>query len=201
MRPHRLLSVAQRITSKLAPRYYGPFRVVKKLGLVTYRLHLPPNFKIHPVFHIFLLKRAVVTLTIDAILPKEFTLEEVDLLTPNKILANQSIRQQDASIKQFLIQWNNKPVEEATWEEELTLKSKFQISVLRIRLCWIWERWEGLVEVRKRGQLEHEVTTSLGSCKEWVRGVLSRLILELLKGRSLWVVPLAQIYYFPCCLY
>ena len=78
-----------------------------------------------PTFHISLLKRAVVTLTIDAILPKEFTLEEVDLLTPNKILANQSIRQQDASIKQFLIQWNNKPVEEATWEEELTLKSKF----------------------------------------------------------------------------
>ena len=52
-------------------------------------------------------------------------LEEVDLLTPNKILANQSIRQQDASIKQLLIQWNKKPVEEATWEEELTLKSKF----------------------------------------------------------------------------
>jgi hypothetical protein len=42
-------------TTKLAPRRYGPFKIVVKLSPVTYRLSLPPSMKIHPVFHIDLL--------------------------------------------------------------------------------------------------------------------------------------------------
>ena len=44
-------------TTKLAPRRYGPFRVDKKLSLVTYCLTLPLSMKIHPVFHVDLLTR------------------------------------------------------------------------------------------------------------------------------------------------
>ena len=40
---------------KLSPRRYGPFKVLKQISLVAYRIELPPTMKIHNVFHIDLL--------------------------------------------------------------------------------------------------------------------------------------------------
>jgi hypothetical protein len=40
---------------KLLPKRYGPFKVLKHIGQVAYRLKLPDSMKIHDVFHINLL--------------------------------------------------------------------------------------------------------------------------------------------------
>ena len=42
-------------TTKLAPKWYGPFPITKVLGPVTYQLRLPEQWNIHPVFHVDLL--------------------------------------------------------------------------------------------------------------------------------------------------
>ena len=42
-------------THKLAPRRYGPFKVTQVMSPVNYRLELPTQWSIHPVFHIDLL--------------------------------------------------------------------------------------------------------------------------------------------------
>lgn len=39
--PYRMRSLAQRRNEKLAPRYYGPFFIVDKIGEVAYKLQLP----------------------------------------------------------------------------------------------------------------------------------------------------------------
>ena len=44
---------------KLAPRYSGPFEILAKVVLVAYQLALPPNIKVHNVFHVSILKRYV----------------------------------------------------------------------------------------------------------------------------------------------
>ena len=45
------------IPEKLKKRFVGPFKIEERIGQQAYRLSLPENWKIHPVFHISLLKR------------------------------------------------------------------------------------------------------------------------------------------------
>ncbi len=43
---------------KLSPRFISPYDVIERVGLVTYRLDLPPELdKIHNVFHASMLRR------------------------------------------------------------------------------------------------------------------------------------------------
>jgi hypothetical protein len=44
---------------KLAPRYIGPYEVVKRIGPMAYQLVLPPHLtKINDVFHVSMLRKA-----------------------------------------------------------------------------------------------------------------------------------------------
>ncbi len=52
----RNLALKGALSRKLSARYVGPFLVVAKYGNTAYKLNLPPNMKIHPVFHVSLLK-------------------------------------------------------------------------------------------------------------------------------------------------
>ena len=42
-------------TAKLAPRRYGPFPITRVISHTSYQLALPPQWKIHNVFHATLL--------------------------------------------------------------------------------------------------------------------------------------------------
>ncbi|KAL0420432.1 UNVERIFIED_CONTAM: hypothetical protein Slati_3066100 [Sesamum latifolium] len=41
---------------KLANHYFGPFRILRRIGAMAYELELPPAARIHPVFRVSLLK-------------------------------------------------------------------------------------------------------------------------------------------------
>lgn len=56
LRPRRQSTATGSQYSKLAKRFYGPFRIVQRIGPVTYKLDLPESSRIHPVFHCSLLK-------------------------------------------------------------------------------------------------------------------------------------------------
>lgn len=56
LRPRRQTSVTGPCHPKLSKRFFGPFQIVERIGLVAYRLNLPPDAHIHPVFHCSLLR-------------------------------------------------------------------------------------------------------------------------------------------------
>ena len=57
LQPYKKLSLKQQGKNRLAPKFYGPFQINKKIIQVAYRLELPENFRIHNVFHISCLKK------------------------------------------------------------------------------------------------------------------------------------------------
>lgn len=52
IQPYVQSSLAQRSCQKLAFRFFGPFPIIARIGAVAYKLKLPDQSTIHPVFHV-----------------------------------------------------------------------------------------------------------------------------------------------------
>jgi hypothetical protein len=120
------------VKGKLAPRYIGPFPILKKYGTVAYKLDLPLSLAgLHDIFHVSQLKKCLKAL-MDVVLPKVTSLE-VDLSYPEhpiKVLDQKDRVMRRKTIKFFKIQWSNHSEEEGTWESEDFLCSRHPDFVL-----------------------------------------------------------------------
>lgn len=47
------------VTKELTQQYVGPFKVLKQVGQLSYKLNIPHNWKMHPVFSIAQLELAL----------------------------------------------------------------------------------------------------------------------------------------------
>ena len=59
LQPYRQSSLKHKGAEKLKPRFYGPYRAIRRIGQVVYELELPQGSKIHNVFHVSCLKKAL----------------------------------------------------------------------------------------------------------------------------------------------
>ena len=59
LQPYRHASIKRSGAEKLQPCFFGPYRVSRRIGGVAYELELPQGRKIHNVFHVSCLKKAL----------------------------------------------------------------------------------------------------------------------------------------------
>jgi hypothetical protein len=57
--PYVQTSLTSHSSNKLSFKYFGPYVILAKIGKAAYRLKLPSDCHIHPVFHVSQLKRAI----------------------------------------------------------------------------------------------------------------------------------------------
>jgi hypothetical protein len=115
------------IKGKLAPRYIGPYEIKETCGPVAYQLKLQPHMlAVHDVFHVSQLRKCVRLPT--EVLPEPEIEIELDLSYqeyPVKVLDQKERSTQARSIRMYKVQWSHHSVEEATWETEDFLRSRF----------------------------------------------------------------------------
>ncbi|WVZ80478.1 hypothetical protein U9M48_027948, partial [Paspalum notatum var. saurae] len=104
------------VKGKLAPRYVGPLQIIERCGPEAYRLELPPHLAAKCLR---VPEEAVDTSQIQV--EPDITYEE----KPIKILDQKQRSTRRRTINFYKVQWSNHSEEEATWEQEEYLQTKY----------------------------------------------------------------------------
>ncbi|KAL0546247.1 hypothetical protein IC582_016153 [Cucumis melo] len=112
---------------KLSPRFVGPFEILERIGPVAYRLALPPSLStVHDVFHVSMLRKYVP----DPSHVVDYEPLEIDenlsyVEQPVEVLAREVKTLRNKQIPLVKVLWRNHWVEEATWEREDDMRSRY----------------------------------------------------------------------------
>ncbi|XP_050939335.1 uncharacterized protein LOC127148944 [Cucumis melo] len=123
LRPYRQLSLRRKHNEKLSPKYFGPYRVLEKIGPVAYKLDLPSIAAIHPVFHVFQLKRVLGDHTQVQQLDSYLTENHEWMTQPDEVYGYR--KNPNTNDWEVLISWKGLPPHEATWEDCNDFKHQF----------------------------------------------------------------------------
>ncbi|KAK1617590.1 hypothetical protein QYE76_023107 [Lolium multiflorum] len=122
LQPYIQSSVVKRANHKLAFKFFGPYKIVERVGEVAYKLELPPTSRVHPVFHVSQLKPCIG--------PHQQVLSQLpsstDIFQIPVAVLGQRVRQAGfRTVPQALIHWSGMPEDQATWEDIDSLRQQF----------------------------------------------------------------------------
>ncbi|GJW08460.1 putative reverse transcriptase domain-containing protein [Tanacetum coccineum] len=112
---------------KLNPRYVGPFKVLKKVGAIAYKIDLPQELsRVHNTFHVSNLKKCysddplVVPLGGLQVYDKLHFVEE-----PVEIMDREVKQLRQSRVPIVKVRWNSRRGPEFTWEREDQFRKKY----------------------------------------------------------------------------
>ncbi|GKB62143.1 retrotransposon protein, putative, ty3-gypsy subclass, partial [Tanacetum coccineum] len=112
---------------KLAPRFFGPFEITKRIGLVAYRLRLPEELNgVHDTLYVSNLKKCLADPT------RQVPLDEIQvdaklnfIEEPIEILEQELKKLKRGRIAIVKVRWNSKRGPEFTWDREDQMRLKY----------------------------------------------------------------------------
>ena len=103
--------------TKLNPKCYGPFKIIKEISPVAYQLQLPPSWNIHPVFHASFLSPYSKTPSHGP----NFSRPPPNLINNEEEYEVEQIKVHRSfgrlKCLQYLIKWKGYPESDNTWED------------------------------------------------------------------------------------
>ena len=112
---------------KLASRYIGPFEIKFRVGKLAYRLMLPPELlRIHPVFHVSMLRKYIVDPS-HVLQPQTVDISEDQTYEEYLVaIVDRQVRQlRTKKIPMVKVLWSNHTVEDCTWETEAVMRESY----------------------------------------------------------------------------
>jgi hypothetical protein len=106
----------KRPSKKLMTKYLGPYKILEKVGTVSYKLQLPPTMQVHNVFHVSLLRPYKNPTQVDPyhqlqppppVIINDREEYEVEEILDKRIYYNHP---------QYLVKWHGYDLNDATWE-------------------------------------------------------------------------------------
>ena len=92
---------------------------------MTYKLKLSEGSRIHPVFHVSLLKKKVgepCNTTVDLPLTDD---DGAIIMKPETILDTRWVKKRSRFVEESLVKWKHLPLDDATWEANQVLRDCF----------------------------------------------------------------------------
>ncbi|XP_040987709.1 uncharacterized protein LOC121235430 [Juglans microcarpa x Juglans regia] len=114
---------------KLSPRFVGPFEILDRIGLMAYRVALPPAILgVHDVFHVSMMRKYILDPT-HVIDYEPLQLQENLTHTEESMQIVERKEQvqvlQNRAIPLAKVVWNNHSISEASWELEEEMQVKY----------------------------------------------------------------------------
>lgn len=125
IQPYRQTSLRTHRCLKLHSKFYGPYRVLARIGKAAYKLLLPEGCQLHDTFHVSQLKKHVG--------PSVVPIQELPLVdakgtikvAPAELLDRRMIPRNNEPVIQWLIKWVNLPEADTTWEDTDFIRKVF----------------------------------------------------------------------------
>ncbi|GJX41312.1 hypothetical protein Tco_0256302 [Tanacetum coccineum] len=111
---------------KFTPRFVGPFKIIKRIGPVAYRLDLPKEFDgVHDMFYVSSLKKCLADPTLQVPLDEIQVDAKLNCMEEHvEIMEREFKKLKQSMIAIVKVQWNSKHGPKFTWERADQIRLK-----------------------------------------------------------------------------